>query len=163
MNGFIKVIIKVLAFAFLLKPTDSSSAPPALPLDAKARKDFSKLENLVDKMLDEESQMAKRQGWIHYGKKKEILDTKEQLEKKVKEMDDSQEKLDDIYQKVKRLVALAKRSKVQHIPPPPLPKRNDIVISDSGDVGSKMLTNVKKMIAEKNAREIQASGMILML
>ena len=107
--------------------------------------------------------MAKRQGWIHYGKKKEILDTKEQLEKKVKEMDDSQEKLDDIYQKVKRLVALAKRSKVQHIPPPPLPKRNDIVISDSGDVGSKMLTNVKKMIAEKNARESQASGMILML
>lgn len=135
---------------------DSSAAPPALPLDAKTRKDFSKLETLVDKMLDEESQKAKRQGWIHYGKKKEILDTKEQLEKKVKEMDNSQEKLENIYQKVKRLVALAKGSKVQHIPP--LPKKHDTVISDSGDVGSEMLKSVKKMIAEKKTKENQESG-----
>ena len=126
------------------------TAPPALPLDVSTKKDVRELEGLVDKLIDKESQRAKRQGWIHYGKKKEAKEAKKQLEDQAEEMEYSQGKLERIYEKVKRLASLAKSSRNKDTTAEA--KKDDVIISDSGDVGSKMLAKVKKIIAEKNAK-----------
>ena len=136
----------------------AKDAPPALPLDIITKKDVRELKHMVNSLLDEDALKAKRQGWVHYGKK-EADDRKRQLEKEVKEMEYSQKRLEKIYQKVKQLVNAVKSAKLKDAPA--ADPKDKVVISDSGDVGSKMLARIKQLIAERKANDHRKIGMNL--
>ena len=117
------------------------------------------METLVNDLLDEVSQKEKRQGWVHYGKKKEVEEKKKQLEEEEKEMDNTQAKLEQIYEKVKRLVSISKGSKANDANAEE--KREEAIITDSGDVGSRLLKHVRNMIAKKSEEGDKKKGMMV--
>lgn len=120
------------------------------------------LESLVDNLLDEVSAKEKRQGWVHPGRKKDAEETKRGLERESKEADAAQAKLEDLYEKVKRLVTVAKKSSAKK-DSSAVARNDDVMISDSGDVGSMMLAKVKRLIAKKKAQEDKREGSYLAL
>lgn len=132
-------------------------------------------------MLDEATQKQKRQGWVHYGKKKDagenkreswvhyggkkeadeqeasqkanVAEKKKKLEAESRQLDATQARLESIYEKVKRLVSLTKGTDAKDSAP-----ADEVIVSDSGNVGSKMLAHINKMIAERNGKDKQQQG-----